>query len=124
MLLNFPDLRVVGGHTGAPWQQEMMYLCTKFPGNVFIDTSAYVPKRFPKDLVEFMHTRRGQKAVMFGSNYLSPKIWNPGTALSQVDSLGLSEEGLHDYLYRNAEAVFKISASDAQPLASSAAAKL
>jgi predicted TIM-barrel fold metal-dependent hydrolase len=38
--LEFPDLRIVGGHIGFPWTSEMISLATKYP-NVYIDTSAY-----------------------------------------------------------------------------------
>lgn len=44
--LEFPDLRIVGGHTGAPWAAEMISLATKYP-NVYIDTSAYKVTRYP-----------------------------------------------------------------------------
>ena len=38
--LEFPELRIVAGHIGAPWTQEIISLATKFP-NLYIDTSAY-----------------------------------------------------------------------------------
>src|SRR5207245_4477356 len=38
--LEFPELRIVGGHIGFPWTAEMISLATKYP-NVHIDTSAY-----------------------------------------------------------------------------------
>ena len=38
--LEFPELRIVGGHIGVPWLDEMLWLVMKYP-NVFIDTSAY-----------------------------------------------------------------------------------
>jgi predicted TIM-barrel fold metal-dependent hydrolase len=42
--LEFPELRVVGGHIGVPWLGEMFSLVMKYP-NVFIDTSAYKVSR-------------------------------------------------------------------------------
>ena len=44
VLLDFPDLTVVGGHVGQPWIQEVLSLAHKFP-NFHIDTSAYVVGR-------------------------------------------------------------------------------
>eukprot|EP00929_Paragymnodinium_shiwhaense_P044885 TRINITY_DN23005_c0_g1_i3.p1 TRINITY_DN23005_c0_g1~~TRINITY_DN23005_c0_g1_i3.p1 ORF type:complete len:141 (-),score=21.82 TRINITY_DN23005_c0_g1_i3:289-711(-) len=102
--LNFPDLKVVGGHIGSPWTQEMMYLCTKFP-NVYIDTSAYVPKRYPKDLVGFMHSSPGSKKVMFGTNY--PMIMH-SQAMGQVQSLRLDKEEERRFLGENAVRVFNL----------------
>ena len=46
----FPDLKIVGGHVGFPWTNEMLALAMKYP-NVCIDTSAYVCKRYPQELV-------------------------------------------------------------------------
>ena len=39
MALEFPELRIVGGHIGHPWTQEMISLLTRCE-NVFVDTSA------------------------------------------------------------------------------------
>jgi len=40
VLIDFPDLTVVGGHVGMPWIHEVLSLAYKFP-NFHIDTSAY-----------------------------------------------------------------------------------
>lgn len=102
--LHFPDLKVVGGHIGAPWTQEMIYLCTKFP-NVYIDTSAYVPKRYPRELVSYMKSGPGAKKVLFGTNF--PMIF-PTQAMSQVDSLGLDTGARELFLGQNAVQLFKL----------------
>ena len=101
--LDFPSLKIVGGHTGAPWTEEMMFLCTKFE-NVYIDTSAYKPSRYPKELVEFMRTR-GRKKVLYGSNY--PMITHADIH-AQLDQLGLDEEAMTLFLRGNAERVFRL----------------
>ncbi|MCO4744002.1 MAG: amidohydrolase [Proteobacteria bacterium] len=99
--LEFPELVIVGGHIGYPWTNEMIALATKFP-NVYIDTSAYKPSRFPPELVSFMQ-RHGRKKVLFGSNW--PMI-SPADCLAQVDQLGLDDEAKALYLGGNAERVF------------------
>lgn len=48
--LEFPELKIVGGHIGYPWTTEMISLATKYP-NVYIDTSAYKASRYPTELV-------------------------------------------------------------------------
>jgi uncharacterized protein len=50
--LEFPELRILGGHIGVPWVNEMFSLVMKYP-NVFIDTSAYKVSRYPSELVEY-----------------------------------------------------------------------
>jgi predicted TIM-barrel fold metal-dependent hydrolase len=81
----------------------MTALATKYE-NVYIDTSAYKPKRYPDELVEFMKGH-GTDKVLFGTNY--PMI-QPGECLGGVDGLGLSEEAERKFLYKNAEGVFGI----------------
>jgi uncharacterized protein len=101
--LDFPELTIVGGHIGYPWTQEMIALATKYP-NVYIDTSAYKPSRYPPELVGYMRAN-GRKKVLFGSNY--PMIL-PGDCLAQVDSLGLDEEARRLFLRDNAARAFKL----------------
>lgn len=101
--LDFPDLKIVGGHIGYPWTTEMIAVATKFP-NVYIDTSAYVPKRYPDELVQYMK-KHGRSKVMFGTNY--PMIF-PEVCMQQLDALGLEDEVKGLFLHGNAERVFKL----------------
>jgi predicted TIM-barrel fold metal-dependent hydrolase len=101
--LEFPELRIVAGHIGAPWTQEIISLATRFT-QLYIDTSAYKATRFPADFVEFMRGR-GAKKVMFGSNY--PMI-TASACLEGLDSLGLTEEGKRLFLSGNARKVFSL----------------
>jgi len=101
--LEFPDLRIVAGHIGAPWTSEIMSLATKFP-NLYIDTSAYKATRYPADFVDFMRGR-GAKKVMFGSNY---PMLTAAACLEGVDALGLSEAAKAQFLSGNARRVFKL----------------
>eukprot|EP00928_Gymnodinium_smaydae_P037254 TRINITY_DN25894_c0_g1_i1.p1 TRINITY_DN25894_c0_g1~~TRINITY_DN25894_c0_g1_i1.p1 ORF type:complete len:290 (+),score=22.80 TRINITY_DN25894_c0_g1_i1:73-942(+) len=103
VLLDFPSLAVVGGHIGAPWTHEMIFLADKFP-NLYIDTSAYVPSRFPHELVEYIKGR-GRARVMFGSNF--PMIQH-ALLSQQLDTLKLSDEVKKLYLIENAKRVFKL----------------
>lgn len=101
--LDFPDLKIVCGHIGYPWQSEMIAYATKFE-NVYIDTSAYKPKRYPVELVDYMKTH-GKQKVMFGTNY--PMI-TPEACLSEIDRLGLNDEVKKHFLYNNACRVFAL----------------
>ena len=79
VLLDLPELVVVGGHVGAPWIHEVLTLVHKFP-NFHVDTSAYKLTRLPPELVKLMQGR-GRSRVLFGSNY--PMI-PPSSALGPV----------------------------------------
>ena len=101
--LDFPELRIVCGHIGAPWQNEMIAFATKF-SNVYIDTSAYKPKRYPPELVAYMKGH-GKRKVLFGSNY--PMLM-PGVCLDELPLLGLDEATTSRFLYQNAQEVFRL----------------
>ena len=52
-LLEFPELRIVAGHVGAPWTAEAISLAHKFP-NVYLDSSAYKLSRLPAEFVAYL----------------------------------------------------------------------
>jgi len=99
--LAFPELTIVGGHIGFPWTDEMIGLAVKYP-NVYIDTSAHLPKYYPPELIRFMNSR-GQDKVLFGSNY-PMLLFTP--CLSQIEGLGLKPEAQEKFLRLNAMRVF------------------
>jgi len=99
--IDFPELKIVGGHIGYPWTTEMIAVATKHE-NVYIDTSAYVAKRFPAELVTYMQ-KHGRKKVMFGTNY--PMV-TPAMCLKDLDSLQFTDEVKKLFLYENAIRVF------------------
>lgn len=105
VLLDFPELRVVGGHVGFPWIDEVISLARKYP-NFFVDTSAYTVARLPRDLVDFM---KGQGAgrVMFGTNW--PMV-SPKHALAGLADLGLDETARDLFLSGAARKVFGLAA--------------
>ena len=104
--MEFPDLRIVAGHIGAPWTAEIISLATKFP-NLYVDTSAYKATRFPADFVEFMRGC-GAKKVMFGTNY---PMLTASACLEGMDALGLSDETTRSFLSDNARRVFRLDAT-------------
>lgn len=102
--LDFPELVIVAGHIGHPWTEEMIALATKYP-NVYIDTSAYKPRRYPRALVDYLRGH-GRRKVLFGSNF--PMV-SPLDCLNQLDELGLDEETRRLFLGDNAVRVFGLS---------------
>jgi predicted TIM-barrel fold metal-dependent hydrolase len=84
---SFPSSPSWPGHIGFPWTNEMISLATKYP-NVYIDTSAYTLRRYPRELVDYMRSH-GRKKVMFGSNH---PAWPAKTCLEGLESLELDAE--------------------------------
>ena len=101
--LTFPDLTIVGGHIGHPWTDEMIGVAWKH-ANVYIDTSAYLPRYYPPQLLHYMKTY-GREKVLFGTNF--PQLSHEA-CIGQVKELGLSEEIEALFLRENARRVFKL----------------
>ncbi|NKQ54153.1 amidohydrolase [Amycolatopsis sp. K13G38] len=104
VLLDFPDLVVVGGHVGYPWLPEVFSLADKYP-NFYVDTSAYALHRLPAELVEFLRGR-GRTRVLFGTNY---PMLTASACLKRLDELELGEEARELFLGGNARRVFSLS---------------
>ena len=101
VLLEFPDLVVVGGHVGFPWINEVISLATKYP-NLYVDTSAYALHRLPAELVAYMKGH-GRSRVLFGTNW---PMLTPAQCLDHLDDLGLDDEASELFLAGNAARVF------------------
>jgi uncharacterized protein len=97
---DFPDLVLVGTHTGWPWVEEMLAVAGKWP-NVYINVSAWLPKYFSPALVQFMRTKTGAKKVLFGSNGLSWQRYR-----EQLAQLELGDEALASILSGNARRLY------------------
>jgi len=101
VLLDFPELTVVGGHVGFPWVNELVTLTVKFP-NFYVDTSAYALHRLPPDFVAYMKGA-GAGRVMFGTNW---PMLTPAQCLAGLDRLGLGEQDRDRFLFGAAKDVF------------------
>jgi uncharacterized protein len=97
--LDFPELTIVCGHIGYPWTEEMVAVARKHE-NVLIDTSAYVPRRYPPELVRYLRSRGGRRKVLWGSNH--PMVL-PRQALEGLDELELDDETRALFLGGNAQ---------------------
>ncbi len=103
VLLDFPELVVVGGHVGFPWVDELTSLSIKFP-NFHVDTSAYALHRLPPDFVAWMKGVDRQR-VMFGTNF---PMLSPQQCLQGLGGLGLDAEAQQAFLSGNARRVFNL----------------
>ncbi|PJZ70379.1 amidohydrolase [Leptospira perolatii] len=101
--LLFPDLKIVCGHIGYPWTEEMIAVAWKHE-NVFIDTSAYKPNAYPSALLDYMKGF-GRKKVLFGTNY--PQL-NHVECARQLSKLNLPDPVLRYFGHKNAERIFRL----------------
>ena len=96
---DFPDLVMIGTHTGYPWVDEMLAVANKWP-NVYVNISAWLPKYFGPNLVRFVRGRSTHQKVLFGTNGLD---WS--RYLMELDKLDIPEERARAILYENAQRV-------------------
>lgn len=103
VMLDFPELVVVGGHVGFPWLDELVTLTVKFP-NFHVDTSAYALHRLPQAFVDWMKGL-GRNRVMFGTNW---PMLSPQKCLAGLKGLQLTQEQSEAFLSGNARRVFSL----------------
>jgi len=100
--LDFPELNLVGAHTGWPWTEEMISLAWKHE-NVFLGIDAHHPKYLEPSLLHFMKTR-GQNKVIWGTNY--PAVMH-GEAIRVIrNEIGLTEKLAQKILHDNAARIY------------------
>jgi uncharacterized protein len=99
--LTFPELTIVGGHIGYPWTDEMIALAWKHE-HVYIDTSAYLPRYYPPQLLQFMNSH-GQDKVLFATNFPMLELKK---CVDQAAALDLKPEARAKFLSGNARRVF------------------
>jgi predicted TIM-barrel fold metal-dependent hydrolase len=101
--LYFPTLKIVAGHTGWPWCEELIAMAWKHQ-NLYISTSAHLPKYWDESLVRFLNSR-GQGKVMFGTDF---PVLTQSAALAEVHKLELKPEAKKALLHDTAKKVFKL----------------
>ncbi len=99
---DFPELKILGAHTGWPWVDELISVCYKWE-NVWFGVDAWMPKYLSSSIVQFINSRMGQDRCVWGTNGLP---WKEN--LRQLDELGLREEAKRKLLRLNAIELFKL----------------
>ena len=94
VLIDFPDLTVVGAHMGHPYEALLIQYMLKFE-RLFLMTSAYLARYMDPGLVRFMDSSRGRGRVWFASDH---PVLPVGKALAAARELPLSEESMAEFL--------------------------
>jgi predicted TIM-barrel fold metal-dependent hydrolase len=101
--IDFPELDLVGSHTGWPWTEELIAEAWVHP-NVYIGTTAYAPEYWDEALVHFMQAH-GKEKVLWGTNY---PVVDHERSLEQLEEFGFDEGPLRKVLSENAKRVFDL----------------
>ena len=99
---DFPELRILGAHTGWPWVDELISCCYKWE-NIWFGIDAWMPKYLSPAIVQFMNSRMGKDRTIWGTNGLPWK-----ESLDQLKAIGLKEEVMRKIVYQNAVDLFRL----------------
>ncbi len=100
----FPELRIVTRHGAEPWTALMCKLLLKWP-NLFYSTSAFAPKHYPHDIINFANTRGADKIIYAG--YYSAGL-HLDRIFAELPNVGFRDHVWPKFLRENAQRVFKV----------------
>ena len=97
---DFPELKMIGAHTGWPWAAELISACYKWD-NVYFGIDGWLPKYLGPEILHFMNSRMGMDRCVWGTNGLPWKA-----SLDQMDQIGLKDEVKRKVLHDNTVQLF------------------
>ena len=100
----FPELRVVTRHGCEPWTDVAWKMMLKYP-NLYYMTSAFAPKYYPPDIIDFAN-KRGSDQVMYAGYF--PMGLSLDRIFSEMPDVPFREEVWPKFLRENAIKVFKL----------------
>ena len=65
VMFDFPELTFVTRHGCEPWTALAVKLMVKWP-NLHYSTSAFAPKHYPRDVIDYANTRGADKIIYAG----------------------------------------------------------
>ena len=101
LLIDFPELTVIGAHMGHPYEGLLIQYMLKWP-QLYLMTSAYLATYMDPALVRFMDSSRGRGRVWFASDH---PVLPVGKALAAARKLTLSAEAMPEFLGDSARRV-------------------
>ncbi len=100
----FPELKIVTRHGCEPWTELMCKLMLKYP-NLHYMTSAFAPRHYPRDIIDFANTR-GSEQVMYAGYF--PMGLSLNRIFKEMPDVPLRDHIWPKFLRQNAIRVFKL----------------
>jgi predicted TIM-barrel fold metal-dependent hydrolase len=98
VMFDFPELVFVTRHGCEPWTDLAVKLMLKWPG-LHYSTSAFAPKYFPKDVIDYANTRGADKIIYAGYFPMGLSIER---SMTELPGVPLREEVWPKFLRTNA----------------------
>jgi uncharacterized protein len=103
VLIDFPNLVVIGAHMGHPYEALLITYMMKWP-NLHLSNSAYLARYMDSALVSFMNSSRGINRVLFASDH---PILPLSKAIGAARELPLSDQAMDAFLGGNARTLLR-----------------
>lgn len=100
----FPELTIVTRHGCEPWTELAVKLMLKYP-NLHYMTSAFAPRFYPKDIIDFANTR-GARKILYAGYF--PMGLSLERIFGDMPSVPFRDEVWPLFLRDNAIRVFKL----------------
>jgi uncharacterized protein len=108
LAVDFPDLKVIGIHTGAPWEREFIHVSWKHP-NVYVGCDGRHPRTWARDLVDYIRGEGtyngGPGKCIFGTNF---PLFDFDEMIDAVDALEFDADIRRSLLRDNALKVYRL----------------
>jgi uncharacterized protein len=104
VMYDFPELRFVTRHGCEPWTALAVKLMLKWP-NLYYSTSAFAPKHYPADIINYANTRGADKVIYAG---YFPMGLSLERIMTDMKNVGFKDEVWPKFLRENAAKVLKI----------------
>jgi len=98
---DFPELVVVMRHGAEPWVDLAVKLMLKWP-NLYYSTSAFAPKHYPREIVDYANTRGADK-ILYAGYY--PFGLELDRIFTELDAVPFADEVWPKFLRGNAARV-------------------
>lgn len=108
-LMDFENLKIIAGHGGWPWTQDLIALLLKYD-RLYVDTSAFRPKYIGMEhtgwdmFIQYANTLI-QDQILFGSDWLTLGL-PIDQFIEEIDSWGLKDEVKEKFFWKNANQLF------------------
>jgi predicted TIM-barrel fold metal-dependent hydrolase len=100
----FPELKFVMRHGAEPWTQLAVKLMLKYP-NLSYMTSAFAPRHYPKDIIDYAN-QRGADKIMYAGYY--PMGLSLERIFRELPEVPFKPEVWPKFLRENAVRIFRL----------------
>jgi uncharacterized protein len=104
VMYDFPDLVFVTRHGCEPWEKLAWKLMLKLP-NLYYSTSAFAPKHYPQEIINYANTRGADKIIYAGYFPMGLSLERIFTDMPHVP---FKDEVWPKFLHENARRVLKL----------------